>query len=80
MNGLLTMANETKRTGDLFSTKNIFARASKLVGGLKVRCRWVDVLKDPKLITRRPQGVDNVYTQHQPLLVSTVDNINKGCV
>jgi hypothetical protein len=36
--GLLTLASETKRTGDLFSTKNIFARASKLVGGLKV-CR-----------------------------------------
>ena len=31
------MASEAKRTGDLFSTKNIFARAQKLVGGLKAR-------------------------------------------
>jgi hypothetical protein len=26
------------------------------------------------------QGVDNVYTQHQPLLYDTIDNINKGRV
>ena len=32
----------------------------------------------PPLTGRAPQGVDNVYTQHQPLLYDTIDNINKG--
>ena len=58
MGGLLSLAGEDKRTGDLFGNKNLLARASKLVGGLK--------------------GVDNVYTQHQPLLVTTLDSILKG--
>ena len=26
------------------------------------------------------QGVDNVYTQHEPLLQQTIENIMKGCV
>ena len=37
VNGMLAVACETKRTGDLFGNKNLFARASKMVGGLKVR-------------------------------------------
>jgi hypothetical protein len=37
VNGMLSQAGESKRTGDLFGNKNLFARASKIVGGLKVR-------------------------------------------
>ena len=37
VNGMLSLACESKRTGDLFGNKNLFARASKIVGGLKVR-------------------------------------------
>lgn len=55
---ILKCAGEDNRTGDLFGNRNFFARASKLVGGLK--------------------GADNVYTQHQPLLVQTLENLYKG--
>jgi hypothetical protein len=34
---MLAMACESKRTGDLFGNKDLFARASKIVGGLKAR-------------------------------------------
>ena len=34
---MLSLACESKRTGDLFGNKNLFARASKIVGGLKAR-------------------------------------------
>ena len=37
VNGMLSLACESKRTGDLFGNKNLFARASKIVGGLKAR-------------------------------------------
>jgi hypothetical protein len=37
VNGMLAMACESKRTGDLFGNKDLFARASKIVGGLKAR-------------------------------------------
>ena len=37
VNGMLSLAGESKRTGDLFGNKNLFARASKIVGGLKAR-------------------------------------------
>lgn len=56
VNGLLAMASEAKRTGDLFSTKNIFARAQKLVGGLKVRDVWFLPLAQRALLTRGPAG------------------------
>ena len=39
VNGMLALACESKRTGDLFGNKNLFARASKIVGGLKARRR-----------------------------------------
>jgi vacuolar protein sorting-associated protein 45 len=55
---IVEIAGEDCRTGDLFGNRNFFARASKIVGGLK--------------------GADNVYTQHQPLLVQTLENIFKG--
>ncbi len=55
---IVRIAGEECRTGDLFGNRNFFARASKLVGGLK--------------------GADNVYTQHQPLLVQTLENISRG--
>jgi vacuolar protein sorting-associated protein 45 len=55
---IVKCAGEDSRTGDLFGNRNFFARASKLVGGLK--------------------GADNVYTQHQPLLVQTLENLYKG--
>jgi vacuolar protein sorting-associated protein 45 len=51
-------AGQEHRTGDLFGNRDFFARASKMVGGLK--------------------GADNVYTQHQPLLVQTLENLSKG--
>lgn len=56
--GLLGLAGETQRTGDLYGSRSFFARASKMVDGLK--------------------GVDNVYTQHTPLLASTLDQVAKG--
>jgi hypothetical protein len=34
---MLAMACESKRTGDLFGNKDLFARASKIVGGLKAQ-------------------------------------------
>ena len=37
VNGLLAMAGESKRTGDLFGNKNMVARGLKLLGGLKAR-------------------------------------------
>jgi len=37
VNGFLTYACESKRTGDLFGNKNLFSRASKMVGSLKAR-------------------------------------------
>ena len=55
---IINCAGENTRTGDLFGNRNFFARASKLVGGLK--------------------GADNVYTQHQPLLAQTLENLYKG--
>ncbi len=36
VNGMMSLACESKRTGDLFGNKNLFARASRIVGGLKV--------------------------------------------
>lgn len=33
--GLVRMASESKRTGDLFGNKTIFSKAAKMVGGLK---------------------------------------------
>lgn len=37
VNAFLTSACESKRTGDLFGNKNLFSRASKMVGSLKAR-------------------------------------------
>eukprot|EP00227_Mantoniella_beaufortii_P017677 CAMPEP_0197586184 /NCGR_PEP_ID=MMETSP1326-20131121/8240_1 /TAXON_ID=1155430 /ORGANISM="Genus nov. species nov., Strain RCC2288" /LENGTH=572 /DNA_ID=CAMNT_0043150777 /DNA_START=220 /DNA_END=1938 /DNA_ORIENTATION=- len=55
---IVRWAGQERRTGDLFGNHTFFARASKMVGGLK--------------------GADNVYTQHQPLLVQTLENLSKG--
>mmetsp|Transcript_16400 Transcript_16400/g.55827 ORF Transcript_16400/g.55827 Transcript_16400/m.55827 type:complete len:570 (+) Transcript_16400:155-1864(+) len=49
---------EARRSGDLFGSRSLFAKASKMMGGLK--------------------GVDNVYTQHTPLLSSVLEQLGKG--
>mmetsp|Transcript_24081 Transcript_24081/g.42879 ORF Transcript_24081/g.42879 Transcript_24081/m.42879 type:complete len:381 (-) Transcript_24081:157-1299(-) len=58
VHGLLRFCGSDKRVGDLFSNKNLYARAQTLARGLK--------------------GVENVYTQHTPLLTSTLESAAKG--
>lgn len=55
---LLRVGGEEKRTGDLFGTKSLRARAVKIARGLK--------------------GVENVYTQHAPLLANTMQLLLTG--
>ncbi|XP_024529786.1 vacuolar protein sorting-associated protein 45 homolog [Selaginella moellendorffii] len=55
---LLKQAGEEKRTGDLFSNRDLFNRARTMARGLK--------------------GVENVYTQHQPLVFHLIESIAKG--
>lgn len=52
-------AGASKRSGDVFSNKTFFARASTSM-------------------KRGLGGVENVYTQHEPLLVQTMDDLFRG--
>ena len=55
---LLRHCGTDKRVADLWSNKNLYARATRMARGLK--------------------GVDNVYTQHKPLLTSTLEAAAKA--
>jgi len=56
---IVRFAGHKVRGGDLFHSKSILARASKILSsGFK--------------------GIESIYTQHQPLLMETMDQLLKG--
>ena len=71
---MLNFAGADVRQDDLFMNENLFSRGKTAIKGLKV-CRVVcpDEIADLYL-----QGVENVYTQHTPHLVQTLDQLVKG--
>ncbi|NXU77988.1 VPS45 protein, partial [Oreotrochilus melanogaster] len=72
------------RGSELFSPKDAVAITKQFLKGLKVgTCLFLgDFLNIPGFIPdwnfSPPQGVENVYTQHQPLLQETLDQLIKG--
>lgn len=77
LSSILEYAGKTKRGSDLFGTQNPLSFTKKFLKGLKVEwlCFVSAVVLDMYCCL---QGVENVYTQHRPLLVETLDSLVKG--
>lgn len=76
---IIQYAGTDQRLEDLFSNQNVFARTKNVFKGLQV-C-------SPSLMSFRisindsadaVQGVENIYTQHAPHLVETLQECIKG--
>jgi len=74
---LLRFAGSAIRTQDLFSNKDIFAKATSFItSGIK----GVEVKKQRRFLLYFFANFvlfQNIYTQHQPLLRKTLDNVRK---
>ncbi|KAH7105143.1 Sec1-like protein [Auriculariales sp. MPI-PUGE-AT-0066] len=73
VNAILNIAGSDQRQDDLFSNETIFAKGRSALKGLKV-C-FVLYLE---LYLIKPQGVENVYTQHTPHLAQTLEQLLRG--
>lgn len=82
---LLKQAGVEKRTGDLFGNRDLLNIARNMARGLKV-CIWDYTCPGTFYFSQyvmwltfcKIQGVENVYTQHQPLLFQTMESITRG--
>lgn len=80
---MLNYAGADQRQDDLFMNENLFSRGKSLVKGLQVRSdasssRPSFSLRILTASSSLMQGVENVYTQHKPHLLSTLDLLLKG--
>lgn len=72
---VLNVAGSDHRQGDIFSTETLLAKGFSALKGLKVS--WFGG-SCARLLILPSQGVENVYTQHNPHLSQTVESLLKG--
>lgn len=81
---LLKQAGVDKRTGDLYGNRDFLNIARNMARGLKVwwyifSCFYSEAhVPVAQVFSCISQGVENVYTQHQPLVFQTMESIVKG--